>query len=364
MQQQQQQWDGRAEEGSEGRKKSEGKEEEASFDLVGMMKKARVDMSEKEDAHKAAAGEKKVSSSSSPLSQQQQQQQQQQGEQDLDFDIVGMMKKARVDMSKKVEEVSKAPPSAQALQSTQQLPAANEAPPPEKKATKNRNSISFQVNDDNDIETDETSQAASVATTAEQSQASKDDDSVAPVKPDCSAAMLTFHRSPTVAPNETLNDGWVKYIDPSSSWPYYYNTSTFTSTYDRPDGFSTVKDPFTIARSLLKREPTKKDLSAGMLSMHRQNTKNKEPEEKLNGGWSKYHDDETGWYYYWNEVSCESTYDRPVGFETIVDPFAVARRDDEEEVKVSQKVKIKAESKRKVMKLKRRGTKEVINANW
>mmetsp|Transcript_30350 Transcript_30350/g.44672 ORF Transcript_30350/g.44672 Transcript_30350/m.44672 type:complete len:194 (+) Transcript_30350:195-776(+) len=61
-------------------------------------------------------------------------------------------------------------------------------------------------------------------------------------------------KSPTCAPNLTkgtlrqphdqllnLNDimdtpnyGWVKYMDPSSGWPYYYNRFTHQSTYDKP----------------------------------------------------------------------------------------------------------------------------------
>ncbi|GMI36069.1 hypothetical protein TrCOL_g3750 [Triparma columacea] len=53
-----------------------------------------------------------------------------------------------------------------------------------------------------------------------------------------------------------------------------------------------------------------------------------EPTEVLNGGWEKYQDPETGYDYWWNADTDESTYDRPVGFETVRgNPHSLLKRE-------------------------------------
>ena len=49
----------------------------------------------------------------------------------------------------------------------------------------------------------------------------------------------------------------------------------------------------------------------------------------LAGGekWRKFVDPESGHAYYYNESTDESTYERPLDYRTIVDPFAAAREE-------------------------------------
>ena len=54
-------------------------------------------------------------------------------------------------------------------------------------------------------------------------------------------------------------------------------------------------------------------------------SKNQKPAEKLNGGWEKYKDPDSGFDYYYNPATDESTYERPLGFSTSANPFASVR---------------------------------------
>ena len=45
-------------------------------------------------------------------------------------------------------------------------------------------------------------------------------------------------------PAEELWEGWGKYWDDESSAFYYFNVDTGVSTYDRPESFETMNDPF------------------------------------------------------------------------------------------------------------------------
>jgi hypothetical protein len=107
-----------------------------------------------------------------------------------------------------------------------------------------------------------------------------------------------------------------RYIDPDSSHPYYFCEATQESTYERPEGFATVADPFASARKVM--EPAK------VLTARRD--EGQKPVENLNNGWVKYVDPESGHPYYWNEQKDESSYERPEGFATVADPFASARK--------------------------------------
>ncbi|GMI19578.1 hypothetical protein TeGR_g8796, partial [Tetraparma gracilis] len=124
--------------------------------------------------------------------------------------------------------------------------------------------------------------------------------------------------------------------DEETGYDYYYHDATETSQYSRPDGFSTLSDPFAcISRS--------REVAARAAAMNRaggpgegggrpparvlagRREEDAVVEEFLNGGWVKYRDDESGHEYYWNEGAQESTYDRPEGFQTHQDPFKGAR---------------------------------------
>ena len=48
---------------------------------------------------------------------------------------------------------------------------------------------------------------------------------------------MSARRADSQLPVEAMTGGWVKYVDPESGHPYYYNETTEESTYDRPAGF-------------------------------------------------------------------------------------------------------------------------------
>ena len=138
------------------------------------------------------------------------------------------------------------------------------------------------------------------------------------VKGGFTAAQLTDRRSALQLPVEA-DDQWVKYVDPDSGYAYYYNEITYESTYDRPTGMTTNQDPF----SSVREGGGQRMVPAAALTVRRD--ERQLPVEKLNGGWVKYVDPESGHPYYYHEENDESTYDRPKGFETVANPFASVR---------------------------------------
>ncbi|GMH80022.1 hypothetical protein TL16_g08367 [Triparma laevis f. inornata] len=120
-------------------------------------------------------------------------------------------------------------------------------------------------------------------------------------------------------PVEKLRNKWFKYIDPSSQFPYYYNSETEESSYERPEGFQTNADPFVLAREQGVMPPAEVLASA--------RSSRQKPDETINRGpWDKYTDPESGHPYYYNSETEESTYERPEGFQTTADPFVSARK--------------------------------------
>jgi len=119
---------------------------------------------------------------------------------------------------------------------------------------------------------------------------------------ECTARPLAHEK-----PKEWMGGGWKKYFDPGEQYDYYYHGESGESTWERPPGFETEADPFASVRS------------PANVSVH------DKPKEKIKGGWSKYLDESTQFYYYYNHGTGESTFDRPVGFETEADPFKEVR---------------------------------------
>ncbi|GMH53640.1 hypothetical protein TrRE_jg8793 [Triparma retinervis] len=160
------------------------------------------------------------------------------------------------------------------------------------------------------------------------------------------AAILASTRSANQRPDENLNNNWQRWTDPATGAVYYHNTATDESTYDRPEGFQTVADPFGAAREGMgtatgtarsgmgtarstsimdSRSAAAMNLPPpGVLNVRRDD--NQLPIEKLNSGWAKYVDPESGHPYYYNEENDESTFDRPENFKTSADAFAEARK--------------------------------------
>ncbi len=139
------------------------------------------------------------------------------------------------------------------------------------------------------------------------------------VKGGFTAAMFTSRRDPNQLPVELMDGSWVKYVDPETGYPYYYNPGHDVSTFERPPNLETRQDPFADARG----DGGEDMVPAGILYVRRD--EEQLPVEKLNGGWVKYVDYESGHPYYYHEESDESQYERPEGFATVADPFASAR---------------------------------------
>ena len=138
------------------------------------------------------------------------------------------------------------------------------------------------------------------------------------------AAKMSARRDDEQLPVEKLNGGWEKFVDPDSGYPYYFNENTGESTFERPSGFATLANPFASTRSTRSAASVAAPppVAAGVLSVRRRGS---EAVEKLNGGWQKFVDPESGHPYFYHEESDESTYDRPSGFATVADPFGSAR---------------------------------------
>ena len=135
------------------------------------------------------------------------------------------------------------------------------------------------------------------------------------------ASELTARRKADEKPKEILNDGWVRYFDEESQYHYYWNEGTQESTYDRPSGFQTVANPFATING------TKKTLVPPQLLTARRKESQK-PTEKLNGGWVKYKDPDSGYDYYYHEEMNTSTYERPTDFiATVQNPFGTVNGD-------------------------------------
>jgi hypothetical protein len=47
-----------------------------------------------------------------------------------------------------------------------------------------------------------------------------------------------------VEPEEQLFEGWGKYLDEDNNVFYYFNVDSGESTYQRPEDFRTMNDPF------------------------------------------------------------------------------------------------------------------------
>uniref|UniRef100_K3WH14 WW domain-containing protein n=1 Tax=Globisporangium ultimum (strain ATCC 200006 / CBS 805.95 / DAOM BR144) TaxID=431595 RepID=K3WH14_GLOUD len=86
-----------------------------------------------------------------------------------------------------------------------------------------------------------------------------------------------------------LND-WSKYYDETQGMEYYYNSKTDTSSFERPLEFSTPRPTPNAA--------TDKPLVSGR------------------DGWEKYVDSQSGYPYYYNRFTMESTFTRPLHFQT------------------------------------------------
>ncbi|KAG7393942.1 hypothetical protein PHYPSEUDO_000119 [Phytophthora pseudosyringae] len=84
---------------------------------------------------------------------------------------------------------------------------------------------------------------------------------------------------------------WIKFFDETQSVHYYFNTKTQESTFDRPATYATPRlSPSTTATALVS---------------------------AAQDGWEKHVDPQSGYPYYFNRVTMESVYARPMGFVTV-----------------------------------------------
>jgi len=101
------------------------------------------------------------------------------------------------------------------------------------------------------------------------------------------AYTTTHHDFQKTASPMIDNGAWQKAMDPSTQLPYYYNKNTQESTHFRPQNFHTPPDP---------------PLNAPVMAI-------------TNTPWQKAIDQATMQPYYYNHETQESTYQRPVDFE-------------------------------------------------
>lgn len=131
-------------------------------------------------------------------------------------------------------------------------------------------------------------------------------------------ALLSARRPPNQPPLSQVSPTVSKHIDFESGLTYYYDASAQTSSYDRPESYSTSLDAFGEARNELLP-------AADILSSRRSNAQT--PSEDVDEVWSKYVDDaETGYPYYYNSSTGESSYERPAGFSTIKSSMTATQR--------------------------------------
>jgi len=133
------------------------------------------------------------------------------------------------------------------------------------------------------------------------------------------AKLLSSRRSSTQLPVEVITATIIKYVDPSTGWPYFYDTVTGESSYDRPTGFQTAASPFQSGQDQSTGPSTGEDYQvmepAAMLSTRR---KGNERGVEQGGDWVKYVDPETGHPYYYNAKTDVSQYERPqTGYQTV-----------------------------------------------
>jgi hypothetical protein len=130
--------------------------------------------------------------------------------------------------------------------------------------------------------------------------------------------ILSSARSAAQTPDEILDSGWQKFVDPESGHPYYWNSNTDESTYDRPEGFQTNNNPFQSARGSARQTLP----PASLVSSRRSSN---EVGEKLNGGWVKYIDPESQTPYYHHAENDESQWEKPSNFVTSYNPFGTVK---------------------------------------
>lgn len=98
---------------------------------------------------------------------------------------------------------------------------------------------------------------------------------------------------------ESGDNNWAKYWDEAAERDFYYNEVTGESVYERPHNYYTPRPTTGNSAALVPAD--------GQAAL----------ETGGDGGvWKRYHDDEAGMDFYYNEVTGESTYDRPPDFVT------------------------------------------------
>ena len=112
-----------------------------------------------------------------------------------------------------------------------------------------------------------------------------------------------------VAEADALPEGWVEQIDPSSQLPYYFNSETNETRWERPTLESFPPEEAT--PSVDDHVPESQDMALP----------ESEKADSLPSGWTREVDPSTGQPYYFNATTNETTWERPTeGEEDVVPP--------------------------------------------
>ena len=128
-----------------------------------------------------------------------------------------------------------------------------------------------------------------------------------------------FHTPPDEQPQAPpapimaiTNTPWQKAIDQATMQPYYYNHATKESTYQRPVDYQTPPDPPTLAgQTIVVPSTTSYYSSTSSSSAGYQYDQQLIPAGGQSGPWNEYWDETYNVPYYFNNVTNETTYERP-----------------------------------------------------
>lgn len=107
------------------------------------------------------------------------------------------------------------------------------------------------------------------------------------------SAFQTITAGTDSSSDQQTSSDWAKYYDETQGVEYYYNSKTFESTFTQPADFATAR----------QQQPNPSAIDKPLASGR--------------DDWEKYVDPVSGYPYYYNSRTMESTFSRPLNFQTV-----------------------------------------------